>query len=71
MDTYSDAVFLIQQTTKQHQKCDDVWNHMTDHPNMVNQTISGQKRGIFSAIYNFLFGPNESQDVNLKRMLPF
>ena len=28
---------------------------------MANDTILSQKRGIFSAIYHFLFGPPESQ----------
>ena len=35
---------------------------------MANDTISTQKRGIISAIYNFLFDPTESQDIKqLKR----
>ena len=32
---------------------------------MTNDTISGQKTGIISPIYNFLFFPTESQDVKL------
>ena len=30
---------------------------------MANNTISTQKRGIFSAICNFLFDPATSQDI--------
>ena len=32
------------------------------HYNMENDTISRQRRGIISAIYNFVFGPAENKD---------
>ena len=32
---------------------------------MVNNTITQQKGGFWSTIYNFLFGPTESQHVKL------
>ena len=63
LDRYSDATFILRQTTKQHQKFNHTWNDISDHPNMANNTILRQKRGIISAIYNFLFGTTESQDV--------
>ena len=63
MDTYSNTTFLIWQIPKQHQNFDHVWNHINDHPNMKNDTLSKQKRGNSSVIYNFLFGWTDSQDV--------
>ena len=48
---------------KQHQIFNHAWNHISDHPNMTNGIISRQKKGIFSAIYNFLFGLTDSHDV--------
>ena len=48
---------------KQHEKFSHDWNHIHDHPNMEKETWSRQKRGIFLAIYNSVFGPTESQDV--------
>ena len=43
MDRYSDTVFSIRQITKQHQK-HYVWNHINDHPNMMNDTLARHKR---------------------------
>ena len=36
-------VILIRQIDKQHLKFSQVWNHINDHPNMANYTLS-QKR---------------------------
>ena len=63
LDTYSESTFLLRQTTKQHQKFHHAWNHIIDHPNMVNNPISRQKKGIISELYNFLFGLTKSQHV--------
>ena len=30
LDRYSDTIFLIRQITKQHQKCNRTWNHISD-----------------------------------------
>ena len=60
MDRYSDVIFLIRQVTKQHQKFNHAWNHINYHPNIVNDTISRQKKGFFSAIYNSLFGQTKN-----------
>ena len=43
MDTYSDTVLLMKQITKKHQKFDNTWNQINDHPNVVNDTLSRQK----------------------------
>ena len=32
MHIYSDTVFQIRQSTKQHQKCYHAWNHINDIP---------------------------------------
>ena len=37
----------------------NAWNHISNHPNLANNTISRQKRGITSTVYSFLFGPTE------------
>ena len=42
---------------------DDAWNHISDQPSMEKDTISRQKRGLFSALCSFPFGKNESQDI--------
>ena len=39
IDRYSDTIVLSKQITKQHQKLKYVWNLITDHPNMVNNTL--------------------------------
>ena len=62
-DRYSDTVFLIWQITKQHLVFKHARNHINEQPNMVNDTLLIQKRGIFSAIFNFLFRPSESQNL--------
>ena len=63
MDRYNDTTFLIRQITKQCYMFNIACNQISDLSNMANDAILKQKKGIFSAVYNFLFGLAKSQDV--------
>ena len=63
MNRYSRTVFLMRQITKQHLNFNHAWNHNSYCPDMASNIPSRQKRGIFSVMYNFLFGPTESKNV--------
>ena len=39
LDGFSGTTFLLQQIMKQHQKVDHALNHISEHPNMANDTI--------------------------------
>ena len=69
MDRYNETTYVIRQIIKQHQKFDHAWNHISDHAIMETIPYEDQKRGISSAINNFLLHPTESQNVKqLKRI---
>ena len=63
LDRNSGRMFSLVKIKKQHLKCNHAWIHINNHPNIANDKISRQRRGIFSGIYSFLFGQTESQDV--------
>ena len=40
LDRYSDTTFLLRQITKQYQPFHHAWIHISNHLNMVNNTMS-------------------------------
>ena len=51
----------IRQMFKHHHNFDHAWNHINERSSMTIMTTSGNNRGVFSVIHNFLFGPTGSQ----------
>ena len=39
-ERYGDTVFLLRQISKQHSKFNHMWNHVSDHPKVKNDTTS-------------------------------
>ena len=63
-DSYT--TFLIRKKYLATPKYYHASNHINDHPKMVNHTLSGHKRRIFSAVNHFLLKPRKSQGTKQK-----